>query len=751
LLNIPDSIIIRNDLDKNFFLFEEFTMKKLLILAALCGIFTACSGDKSKSDEKGAFEKGMAFLKEGKIEKARRTFAEIDTISPGSPYAQYGQALVFQKEKLIFEAMEAYEKLLYRHSGFAPAIQSYAELAIEMGRDELSVGLAERNIKAGGETGKNLSLKIEALLAAGEMERASQAVEDALSLRSDDPYVLLSSAKLYFHMGDYAKSRELAGRARFKTDLTPEVLSSLAEYYAQIGFSDSSAEILNMLLDASNDDFYAKGAAAAAFIKIHYYFAARKILKEMESMADSSHLQILLNARLYEEQGKMDKAKKIYQAAMIKYPKTITAQRNMAGYKFKTFEAMTAEAYMGSVILQAEERGYPADEIMHLALDHIEGLIYQGKMQKTTQMVMALVDSLPPEFRMIKNAAQVYLMFGGREEAARILKQLERMGSGNSVRQAKIGNVYENADSLKAAERHYQSALALDKANLPAIVGLASIYKKRNDIEGAINFLKGLDQELLNIPQIAYKLIELYESSGRLDMAFEISYKQVELAYQDLERYRISIKLAEQLKNREKGEELVNLCLEKNPDNPESQELAGRFYLASGNINKAQEASGKALSLNPAYIDGLILQAEIDTAQGKTDRAMEIYEKALELDKESDAVRSGLAWLMAERGGDYRAAANHAMAALAEDARNPKYYLTLGWVYYKEGRFNMARGNFEKALKFLPDDPVYNYYAGLGYWKDKKPDKAKECLQKALSLGLGGKLGEEAKSIMGKL
>ncbi len=70
---------------------------------------------------------------------------------------------------------------------------------------------------------------------------------------------------------------------------------------------------------------------------------------------------------------------------------------------------------------------------------------------------------------------------------------------------------------------------------------------------------------------------------------------------------------------------------------------------------------------------------------------------------------------------------------------------------HKAGRYNIARGNFEKALRFAPDDAVVNYYAGLGYWKDGKPEKAKECLQKALANGLSGKLRPEAEATLKNL
>ncbi len=726
-------------------------MKKILIavIIVISTFISSCS--KPQESDKALFDKGLATLDRGQITEARAIFATLDTLSPVSPYGPYGQALCFQKEEFVFEAIEAYEKILEKHSDFAPALMSYAELAIRTGRDKLSIGLSERYVKTVGETGKSLSLKIEALLTAGEMEKAGQAVDVALSKLPDEPLILLSSAKYYFHAGDLSKSEELIGRALGKIGDNSEALISAAGYYSQRGLADSAANLIKNALDRSKDDFYLKGRAAEILIGLRYYFASGQLLKEMSKNSESSHLYYCLMAETYEKQGNMKKARKAYEPAMVRFPKYITVMRNMGLYKFKSFEAMSSEAYLTTAFTMASDKNYPEDELTNLALDHIEGLLYQNKGDKTTAMVASLVDSIPNDFRVLSDAAGIYLIFAPREKATKVLKDLARLSAGNSARLARVGKIYEKADSLQTAENYYSEALKLDKRSVPAILGMTSILRGQNNPQQGIQFISSLGGDALEIPEVAGEMISLYQSTGDPTKALNLASEQIALGSQDLDRYKTALTLAVSVKDAQIAESLVKDCLGKNPDNPYAYSLIGQYYFENGNSAEARKAADKALALDDNFIDAHLLTAELDTLQGDIDKASAVYEKVLTLDKECGPAHAGLAWLITEKGGNYQVAANHAMSALSSDPEKPMYYVALGWSYYKAGRYNIARGNFEKALRFAPDDAVVNYYAGLGYWKDGKPEKAKECLQKALANGLSGKLRPEAEATLKNL
>jgi tetratricopeptide (TPR) repeat protein len=366
-------------------------------------------------------------------------------------------------------------------------------------------------------------------------------------------------------------------------------------------------------------------------------------------------------------------------------------------------------------------------------------------------MIASIVDSLPNHYRTMLVAAPIYHMFAPPEDASRILGNLNRLSINNSVRLANLGKVYQQIDSLNLAEKNYREAIKTDKANLTAILGLVSLALTTGGPQQALQFIESLDENIRNMPDIMKEKINLLKESGEYEKALALAKEFLGRGVHDIERYRLALDLTLTGDNSQEAENIIKTCLDDNPDNADAFVLCGRYHFLTGKIALADKEADGALAINSEYIDGYMLKAEIDTLQGKRKEAEAIYEKVLQIDKDFGPARGALAWLIADRMGDYQLATNYAMAALAAEPLNPMNYITLGYIYYRQAKFTHARGNFEKGLKHAPENPVVNYYVGLGYWKEGKPDKAREFLQKALALGLSGKLRTEAEATMNKL
>jgi Flp pilus assembly protein TadD len=58
---------------------------------------------------------------------------------------------------------------------------------------------------------------------------------------------------------------------------------------------------------------------------------------------------------------------------------------------------------------------------------------------------------------------------------------------------------------------------------------------------------------------------------------------------------------------------------------------------------------------------------------------------------------------------------------------------SLGWVYYKLGRFEDAVIQLEKAVELKPDDPTINDHLGDAYWQIGRYHEARFQWHRALS------------------
>jgi Flp pilus assembly protein TadD len=58
---------------------------------------------------------------------------------------------------------------------------------------------------------------------------------------------------------------------------------------------------------------------------------------------------------------------------------------------------------------------------------------------------------------------------------------------------------------------------------------------------------------------------------------------------------------------------------------------------------------------------------------------------------------------------------------------------SLGWVFYRLGRYNEAVTELERAIELRPQDPVINDHLGDAYWKVGRHHEARYQWQRALS------------------
>lgn len=147
------------------------------------------------------------------------------------------------------------------------------------------------------------------------------------------------------------------------------------------------------------------------------------------------------------------------------------------------------------------------------------------------------------------------------------------------------------------------------------------------------------------------------------------------------------------------------------------------------------------------YSRGIVLERA-----KKWDRAEADFLKALEFEPEQPLVLNYLGYSWVEQNKNLERAL--AMIKTAVSKRPHDGYITdsLGWVYYRFGRYADAVPELERAVELRPEDPVINDHLGDAYWKvgrkleatfqwnhalalDPEPD-LKEEIEKKLENGL---------------
>ena len=153
-------------------------------------------------------------------------------------------------------------------------------------------------------------------------------------------------------------------------------------------------------------------------------------------------------------------------------------------------------------------------------------------------------------------------------------------------------------------------------------------------------------------------------------------------------------------------------------------------------VPKAIEASARAVRLNDKLAPVHVTMGTIDQGKGDYEGAVREFERALDLDPESDAAYRGLATSYASMGKMKQAEAAY-LRAISVRKEYWGGYSALGAFYYKQARYDDAAAQFRHVIELAPENA--RGYTNLGgvYYLQGKYKQAQELYEKSLALQPG--------------
>jgi tetratricopeptide (TPR) repeat protein len=196
------------------------------------------------------------------------------------------------------------------------------------------------------------------------------------------------------------------------------------------------------------------------------------------------------------------------------------------------------------------------------------------------------------------------------------------------------------------------------------------------------------------------------------------------------------------LKDDERAVKVLSEARQHFPQTPEivyylaiAQREAKHFQEAVATFEEAlheAEAEGAEIANARFYFD---YGAAAEQA-GLTDRAADLFRKSIAVDPANSAdAHNYLAYMWAEHNTHLDEAEEMIKLALQADPNNGAYIDTLGWLEFREGKFDQALADLLRAAqKLTRDDPVVLEHIGDTCAKLNRSAQALEAWQKALNL-----------------
>jgi tetratricopeptide (TPR) repeat protein len=314
------------------------------------------------------------------------------------------------------------------------------------------------------------------------------------------------------------------------------------------------------------------------------------------------------------------------------------------------------------------------------------------------------------------------------------------------------GNLKILEGDVKSAEATFKEVVDLAPDYVPGYVRLGLLFNLSKRKEDALkSFEKALELDPEQTDALAL-MVGIYMKDKKYDKAFEICEREkqkikgkpTQLAL--IEYLEGGISLAK--KDLQKARQHFERAIDTEPNILPPYIALAKVYVQEEELPQAISQYEAIVEKKPNYLAGYMALGTIHGQQGDAERAEAYYRKALEIKRDFAPAANNLAWTLASKGGNIDEALGFAQIAKEQMPKSAAVMDTLGWIYYLKGSYLNAIAEFQDSLAREPDNPMINYHAGLAYYKNNQPDKAKGFLEEALKIDQNFNGAEEARGIL---
>jgi len=596
-----------------------------------------------------------------------------------------------------------YEELfaIYQSNDWASkAIEEY-RLAIENdpGSEYLNSGLAELYARTG---------------------RIRDAVNEAQDIIKRDPNNL--------------EARKLLGRIYLRSlgDLqsgsqSNEVLRRAIEQYEKIvQIEPSNIDnhlLLGRLYRANNDMLKAEsefktavelqpGSEEAVTMLAYLYNEegdSKRATQVLNSIPDSERSGKVYSALgfTYEQQKDYKNAIAAYRKATEDDKDNLEAQRGLAQNLLNDNQTDAALEQYKAI---AEADPHDAQSYMHIA----EIYRRSGKYDQALEALKKAGAEVPDSVEIPYNLAVIYQSQGNFEEATKLLQDL-------------IKKTEKPEGSYQPGDRNNR-AVFLER--------LGAIYRDENKTDlAADTFRQMLSLGDENASRGYQQIIDTYREGKQWDKATAVAKEATAKYPNDRSlKFGFAMQLADQ-GQADTAIAQVKSVLKGTPEDRDAYMTLGQIYSRLKRWPEAEQALAKAneLSTKPEEKDyANFMLASVYERQKKYDQAEDLFKKLLAHDPNNAGALNYLGYMLADRGTRLEEALGYVKRAVQLEPQNGAYIDSLGWAYFKLGRYDLAEENLRKANERVNNDPTVLSHLGELFQKTDRLKLAAAYWERAL-------------------
>ena len=448
-------------------------------------------------------------------------------------------------------------------------------------------------------------------------------------------------------------------------------------------------------------------------------------LKTAVKLDPDSEEAITTLSLLYTDEGDTAKALKVLSAV----PDTGRSAKLYAAlgatYEQRKEYKSAIDAYKHAIQLDRDN----LDAIRGLA----ENLLNDGQIDAALDQYKVIADANPEDAQTYLRISEIYRRQGKYDEALDSLKKAEAMVPDALEVPYNIAVVYQAQaryddaekvlnDLLKKTEKADSSYSQADRSNRAIFIErLGMVYRDQENYQAAVDtFRKMIPLGDENARTGYQDVIDTYREAKQWPQATAAAKEAVQKVPNDRDlRMVLDAQLAD-VGDPEKPLADVHSMLKGTPEDREVYLRLAIMYTRLKRWSDAEEALNKTEQLSTKSEDKenvYFLRGSTYEREKKYDAAEAEFRKILAVNPQNAPTLNYLGYMNADRDVRLEESLNYIKQAVSLEPTNGAYLDSLGWAYFKVGKFDLAEENLTKASLRMESDPTVQDHLGDLYQK----------------------------------
>lgn len=521
-------------------------------------------------------------------------------------------------------------------------------------------------------------------------------VQDKKDSLTYDPKAveLVIQGAIYELQGEHNKALNVYNEALIYDPDSPSICHAIAKNYIMLGKVETALQILERGIRIDPHYLDNRQLLAAIYHRNGDTELAKKEYHEILKI-DSTQVDAHLNlGAIYAAQGETQKAAQHYETLVDRGVASKKVQFDLGNLYYENEDYDQAYRVFKNYVRDnpEDEQGYLAVGTVLLAQDTTRAIEWYQQTYQENQEFNNVLDELTNTLIAAEKWQQAIDLYTN-EDSTDIFNRL------------RLGEVYlAKGDSSRAIEI-FTNVTEKHPEEWRAFYTLGEIFFLRQKFEKSIPYYKKIVDLDKDIPspvraEAWWRLGIAYQQEGDLETA-EDSYREA----QSLQ-----------------------------PNHPFTNFQLGQLLFQKNEYEEALKFLNNAAEQDPDNAIYLGTLAAVYDELDEFDKSETLYEKALEIDPDNATILNNYSYSLAEREIRLDDALLMVKKALEVDPGNGAFLDTLGWVYYKLGKYEDALRYIKKSIEVRDTSAEVLEHLGDVYEKLGKMDLAIESWQKARDL-----------------